>query len=295
MLFFDQESHGLRVEYPDMSFPVRCQNVVLSDIVNNSLLTFWHEDVVLIQNLTKPVTFRVHTDEIVLEVGDLILINCSQLHSCRCDEADGCLRVFLFHPSLLRGVAEPAHPFWQRIEDCGLRFVCWRAASRQAQLLRPLMEHVQEEASVEGAKPLELLALACLTAAFFSEESAPASNLSPREKKDANAVRVMLAYIVQHYAEKLSLDTVAEKGGVSRSKCCKLFGAYVGTTPMDYLSTLRLKIAVSLLNDPSLSIRMIAERCGFPEQSYFTRLFKARFHDTPGRCRRLTDEAEPSE
>ena len=79
---------------------------------------------------------------------------------------------------------------------------------------------------------------------------------------------------------------------MSRSKCCKLFGAFVGTTPMDYLSTLRLQIAMLLLNDPSLSIRVIAERCGFPEQSYFTRLFKAHFHDTPGRRRKLADESE---
>ena len=295
MLFIDQESHGLRVQYPDLSFPVLCRRLVFSNVVNNSLLTFWHEDVVVIQNLTKPFTFRVNTDEIVLEAGDLLLINSAQLHSCRCDEQDGCLRVFLFHPSLLRGLVEPAHPFWQRIEDRALRFVCWRAASRQAQLLRPLMERAEEKTSTEAARSLELLALACLTVALFCDELTSGSVCSLREKKDENAVRVMLAYIAQHYAEKLTLDQVAEKGGVSRSKCCKLFGTFVGTTPMDYLSTLRLKIAVLLLNDPNRSIREVAERCGFPEQSYFTRLFKARFHETPGRCRRLTDETESPE
>lgn len=292
MLFTDQESQGLRVQYPDLTFPVMCRKIAFRDYANNSLLTFWHEDVVLIQNLTKPVTFCVYTDEIMLEPGDLLLINSAQLRSCRCDEPDGGLRVLLFHPSLLRGLAEPAHPFWQRIEDRRLRFVCWRAASHQAQLLRSLMEFV-EEPSAKADRSLNLIAAACLTVAFFCDEHTSGSESSLREKRDEDAVRFMLSYIAQHYGEKLSLDLIAAKGGVSRSKCCKLFGAFVGTTPMDYLSTLRLQIAMLLLNDPSLSIRVIAERCGFPEQSYFTRLFKAHFHDTPGRRRKLADESEP--
>lgn len=292
MLFFNQDSRGLRVTYPDPAFPVICRLVTFPGIADNCRQTCWHEDVVLIQNLTKPLVFRVYTDDVVLEAGDILLVNSAQLHSCRSDDPAGCFRAFLFHPELLRGLLESDHPFYRRIEDRGLRFVRWPACSRQAQILRPLLECVDEQGTADAARRLEMISLACLSAAFFCDAPASVSAAAHRERRDEDAVRAMLACLVRSYGEKLSLDLIAEEAGVSRSKCCKLFGALVGTTPMDYLSGLRLGIAAWMLSHTDLSIRVIAQRCGFPEQSYFTRLFKARYHCTPGRCRKSADESK---
>jgi AraC-like DNA-binding protein len=81
---------------------------------------------------------------------------------------------------------------------------------------------------------------------------------------------------------------------VSRSKCCKLFGRWAGASPMEYLSCFRLDAAAWMLSHSNASIREVAQCCGFPEQSYFTRLFKARYQCTPGHCRKQLGLPGPS-
>ena len=52
-------------------------------------------------------------------------------------------------------------------------------------------------------------------------------------------------------------------------------------TPVTYINKLRLSKAKTLLANTNLSIEQISLKCGFNEYSYFTRLFKKQFGQTP--------------
>lgn len=94
-------------------------------------------------------------------------------------------------------------------------------------------------------------------------------------------------YEMEHgYASDLSLDSIAHELAVSKNHLINRFRAEVGETPMQYLTNLRLKNAVSLLAECDLSIQDIANAVGIPDANYFTKLFKRAYGETPLKYRK---------
>jgi AraC-like DNA-binding protein len=64
--------------------------------------------------------------------------------------------------------------------------------------------------------------------------------------------------------------------GISYSHFRRLFRAYVGDSPHNYLLSQRMQLATKLLRDPSMQIKDIAHRLGYEDPAQFCRLFKTR-------------------
>lgn len=87
-------------------------------------------------------------------------------------------------------------------------------------------------------------------------------------------VQNCLDYIDFHYAEDLSLDSLASQCSVSNSYLSTLFKKEMQVTLTDYINTTRIRQSLILLNSTTLSIQEIASRCGFSDSNYFARTFK---------------------
>ena len=72
----------------------------------------------------------------------------------------------------------------------------------------------------------------------------------------------------------LNLTDVAEKFSVSPSYLSRLLKQESGLTFIDYLTNIRIKKAICLMDDPSLKIYQIAEAVGYNNQHYFCKAFK---------------------
>lgn len=110
---------------------------------------------------------------------------------------------------------------------------------------------------------------------------------NPGELSDYRLKRV-LEFMRQHSAENLSLDQLAAEAGISRFHFIALFKQAVGTTPHQYMLQLRLECAAELLEKTDLSIRMIAENCGFHALSHFSDSFQRHFGQTASDYRRTS-------
>lgn len=76
----------------------------------------------------------------------------------------------------------------------------------------------------------------------------------------------------------------------------KLFCAEMGMTPLEYLTKLRLEYAASLLvsGEPySTKTAYVAERSGFLDHRYFSRLFKKKYSITPQEYRKKMLSEKP--
>lgn len=93
-------------------------------------------------------------------------------------------------------------------------------------------------------------------------------------------------YLELHFKEKITLADIAEKAGVSVSLILLRFREQFGTSPMKYLAEYRLKYAAELLGNTSLSVKNIADECGFPDSNYFIKCYKDYFGISPARQRR---------
>ena len=94
-------------------------------------------------------------------------------------------------------------------------------------------------------------------------------------------VNQAMAYIEEHYAEKLTLQAVADCCYVSQWHLSKLLNRHTGQSFYDILNTVRIQKAKELLLDPRLKIGEIGADCGFSDTSYFTKTFREIKHCTP--------------
>ena len=87
-------------------------------------------------------------------------------------------------------------------------------------------------------------------------------------------VKNAVAYIEEHYKEKLKLSDVADQVYVSQWHLSKLMNRYMGQNFSEILNGIRINKAKELLKDPSLRIGDIADEVGFLDMAHFSRVFK---------------------
>lgn len=81
--------------------------------------------------------------------------------------------------------------------------------------------------------------------------------------------------------DRIDVASLAEAAGYSRHHFSRLFGASEGLSPARYVTRLRMEEAVSALGASSLPIKAVAERCGFSDANYFSKVFKRTYGMTP--------------
>jgi YesN/AraC family two-component response regulator len=92
------------------------------------------------------------------------------------------------------------------------------------------------------------------------------------------------SYLQEHYMTGVSLESCADLFGTSPYTLSRAFKQILGTTFIDYLTSIRLEQAKLLLLDPDLQISEAAEKVGY-QHSYFNRLFKKYEGITPSQYR----------
>jgi len=80
-------------------------------------------------------------------------------------------------------------------------------------------------------------------------------------------------FVDVHYAEHLTLATVADHLNLSAGYVGSLFKAEYGISVKAYLRRVRIARAKSLMNDPRLNLSEIASRVGYDDISYFSQSF----------------------
>lgn len=80
-------------------------------------------------------------------------------------------------------------------------------------------------------------------------------------------------YMQERVNEKVSLKQLASELGLSAVQFTRRFQARYYTTPSEYLTSLRLHKARSLLVETNLTLEEIAQLCGYDNGFYFSRAF----------------------
>ena len=99
-------------------------------------------------------------------------------------------------------------------------------------------------------------------------------------------------YMVNHYDKSITLDDLADIAGLSPSHYSRLFKKYAGTTPVHYLTQLRMDRAKELLTLSDYRMKAIAQSIGYTDELYFSRMFKKTVGTSPKEYAR-THKASP--
>lgn len=87
-------------------------------------------------------------------------------------------------------------------------------------------------------------------------------------------VKKAIAYLGEHATEGVTRWQLAEAVHVSEDYLTRIFRKEIGLSPWEYVNNHRIYLAVKLLKHSTLTIAEIANRCGFQDQAYFTRVFR---------------------
>jgi AraC family transcriptional regulator of arabinose operon len=86
--------------------------------------------------------------------------------------------------------------------------------------------------------------------------------------------------------ERFTVETLARRCGLSRSRFAELFREQMGVSPLVFLETQRLRRARELLEHTSMNIAEISMQAGFASPFYFSLRFKKHFGASPRDYRR---------
>jgi AraC-like DNA-binding protein/DNA gyrase inhibitor GyrI len=100
-------------------------------------------------------------------------------------------------------------------------------------------------------------------------------------------------YIRLNLAEPLSLKRIAREAGSSSYHFLRLFQAYGGETPFEFMRRIRLITALRMLQeDPDASITEIAMSIGYETVAAFNKIFRKQLALTPSEFRKLGKEEQ---
>ncbi|WP_438347978.1 response regulator transcription factor [Paenibacillus sp. FA6] len=108
---------------------------------------------------------------------------------------------------------------------------------------------------------------------------------------DANTkFNELLQYIDKHFHEELYLKDLSTKYFINVSYCCELFKKVTSMTFSQYITDLRMKKAVELLQNSNLSIAEVCKCVGYSDYFYFNKVFKRNMGSTPSKYRKASGD-----
>lgn len=128
----------------------------------------------------------------------------------------------------------------------------------------------------EVSAPLLALAQQC---------AAKQTQSRPRSK----AIRLAAKYIQSHYMAPLSLEQVAAEVRLTPEYFSRSFKEETGTSFVNYLTEIRLRHSVQLLETTAMRVQDIAQAAGYNNVSYFSTCFKKKYGMSPYEYRQKSD------
>ncbi|GBF76919.1 hypothetical protein PA598K_05433 [Paenibacillus sp. 598K] len=102
----------------------------------------------------------------------------------------------------------------------------------------------------------------------------------------AQQVTMAMEYMLEHYANSLTLESLAAAMQLSPGHLSNRFKQILNRGPIDCLIRLRMEKARKLLEETMLPLRSIASSVGYQDVYYFSKAFKKQFGCSPSAYRR---------
>lgn len=252
-------------------------------------MTHWHDSLELIQVRKGEIHCHVNDSDFLLGSGELCFINKGQLHRVYCTNPEPSeLSVLIVNTSILEQ-NEAVYEKYIRpvIQDPRFTHIRVNRKNGAVKIIAELLRGLGEQGALRPAG-YELDVMGFIYMIFSRLYQIHARHEDPYFSFDSDVAlqRKMNTYIYEHYSERVTLNDIAAAADVSRSKCSAMFQKYSQKSPIAFLNSYRLEVSARLLRSTDASIGLIAQSCGFGEQSYFNRLFAREYGCTPLAYRR---------
>ena len=155
-----------------------------------------------------------------------------------------------------------------------------------------------EKKAAEKKAAAEKTTIETATSETMAEEAAVADVQQPLQadsrsvgeeslsEEDQRFMQCVVEFVEQHIDNSdLSVTELAAKLNVSKSGLNRKLKSLLGVAPKEFINKARMNRAVALLRHSDLPVKEIAYRCGFSDQNYFGKCFRAAMGVSPSEYR----------
>lgn len=279
--------HSERVAYDKVDFPVYIRKGILSAYPDYRAESHWHDDLEFIMILSGQMKYNVNGEIITLNKDEGIFVNTRQLHFGFSDNKTECVFIcVLIHPILLCSSKTVENKYISPIlfnEHIPFYHLTkkndWEVKILNA--IRKIYDSINDDV-------FELKVQRCFYDIWIAlcENVISIENHYPYKNHHLSTLKDMISHINENYQEKITLDDITKAGKVGKTSCFSIFKKYLNKTPNEFLTDLRLRKGIELLQNTDMTVLEISYEVGFSGASYFTETFNKFFGYTPSEYRK---------
>ncbi|MBP3338320.1 MAG: AraC family transcriptional regulator [Lachnospiraceae bacterium] len=247
----------------------------------NSVKIHWHNEIELIVIKKGCGKVTVDLNSYDVNCGDIVFIFSGQLHSI--EQKDDNIMEYeniIFKPSLLK-TTSPDLCNDNYLKPLFLGRIKIQPVINDTKI-HNLIEEIDELRQSEPFGYQLIVKANLLTILFNLLKNYSIHNDETYNNKSLEKMKTILTYVSVHFKDNISIDDIAKECFYSKSHFMKFFKQNMGISFIKYLNEYRLDIASELLLKSNDNILDIAIKTGFENLSYFNRIFKEKYHISPG-------------
>ena len=261
----------------------------------------WHPDLELLFILKGSILAHIEGKQILLETGDIVLINSSEIHLTHETEENNIVLAFQLDPEYALPLDRE---FINRVFFCNStldkepqHYGFYNTLRANLASLMFTMKEAEKGYHFEAASIVNKI-LMILVNNF--QVSVPPSGLRQglieENSRYFSRIASIIRYIDRHYTEKITASDLAEKEGINSSYLSRFFHEKTGSTFSKYLAFVRLQKSLKALVSIDLNISDIALDFGFPSVKAYNTTFREILNTTPSKWReeKLASTGKPS-
>ena len=256
-------------------FPFLVSYQCLSEYDSNSFMWHCHPEITYVKE--DSMHYRINNRSFHLKEGDIIFCNSNALHSGEMENQEDCSYIAItFDPKLIYGFFQSTictryvDPVIQNLAVCAVHIDYsekWHETFRDRML---------EVISLDKQKPdfyeLDISIRMQLLWRLLVEHLPHQPVSTTSDFTEYERIRRILSYIEQNYMNQITLDDISEHIHLCESECTRLFKRHMNTTLFSFLQEYRIERSLEYLNTKE-SISSIAEKTGFSDSNYYSKVF----------------------
>ena len=199
--------------------------------------------------------------------GSAVLINCYKPHAYR--SLEGCTALWIHFDGKM------AKSYYKEVvKEKGHIIAMGKGSSLPVSLNRILSSFENPSIGMKEASTSILINNILLELCLLDQSVEPSSK---------DAIKKATSYIQENFDREISLDELASIAGFSPYYFSRKFKSETGLTPHQFLLSTRIDAAKYNLSNTNMTIKEIANSCGFEDESAFCYCFRKRVGCAPGK------------
>ena len=280
----DDQAKYERIRFSDELFPIIINSHSrIDENTPKNIQRSWHEQLEVIYVTDGKVICECDFIRYECSEGDIVIINPCETHIVEYLDRPSHYLCLMVDPKLYNGHGDiSGEKYIQPMSDRKVRFNSVIKNNPKAKKI--LVELFDEYKTANTAYEMAVKGhLFRFLAELFRSEVDLKNSKHPQ--KPSASISPALKYISEHFAEDIDIDKLSGICCMNRSYFCRRFKKTTGRTPITYVNEYRLTKARSLLASQDCSVSEIADKCGFSDSNYFSRLFTKCYGISPTKFR----------